>query len=140
MENIHDIIVYLIVGFILILQIKVFLGNYHKIQDYKNTIKQSKNFRMVEVFVDEHEVDKVDVDSLIIEFHEQEMNKNGKGSMDSEIEIFKNASPDHTANKKEEKANSQKDTEDLSSLHKEEDDEMGGLFHVPPSGRRKEIN
>lgn len=61
----HDILIYIIVGFILVLQIKAFLGSYLKIKDYKQTMQKSKDFEMVEVYVNENEIDQINVETLV---------------------------------------------------------------------------
>lgn len=60
----HDLLIYIVVGFILILQVKVFLKNLYKIYNYKNTIRNSKDFEIIDVQVHENEIDDIDITTL----------------------------------------------------------------------------
>jgi len=61
----HDLLIYLVVGFILVLQVGVFLNNLYKIRSYKNSILQSSDFEIIEVMVDEDEIEDIDVALLV---------------------------------------------------------------------------
>jgi hypothetical protein len=65
MEKFHDIILIIIIGGIILLQFYVFFGNYRKIQDYKKTIKKTKNFEIVEVSVPEEWLKDIEVDDIL---------------------------------------------------------------------------
>ncbi len=65
MENSHDTILIIIIGAIIFLQIYVFWRNYQKIQDYKKTIQNVKDFKIVEVSVPEEIVKSIEVDKIL---------------------------------------------------------------------------
>ncbi|NJY62536.1 hypothetical protein HC174_07155 [Salinimicrobium sp. CDJ15-81-2] len=65
MENSHDIILIIVIGAIILLQVYVFWGNYRKIQDYKKTIQDVKNFEIVEVSVPEEWISKLEIDEIL---------------------------------------------------------------------------
>lgn len=65
MDNSHDIILIIVIGAIILLQVYVFWGNYRKIQNYKKTIQDVKNFEIVEVSVPEEWITKLEIDEIL---------------------------------------------------------------------------
>ncbi|MGY5846614.1 hypothetical protein ACW6QP_04280 [Salegentibacter sp. HM20] len=65
MEGLHDIILIIIIGAIILFQLIVFRNNYRKIQDYKKTIEKARNFKIVEVAVPEDMVKEIEVDEIL---------------------------------------------------------------------------
>lgn len=65
MDGLHDIILIIIIGVIILIQVYVFVGNYRKIQDYKKTIEKTSDFKIVEVLIPEEWVKEVEVDDVL---------------------------------------------------------------------------
>ncbi|MCH8535201.1 MAG: hypothetical protein LAT51_09050 [Flavobacteriaceae bacterium] len=65
MENSHDIILIIVIGAIILLQIYVFINNYIKIRNYKNTIKMAKEFEIVEVTVPDEWIKDLEVEDIL---------------------------------------------------------------------------
>lgn len=61
----HDYIIITIILAIIILQVIVFIGNLKKIDNYKKTIRQAKNFEIVEVAVPEDWIREIEVKEIL---------------------------------------------------------------------------
>jgi|TARA_Y100000588_G_C14117618_1_gene865901 hypothetical protein len=65
MDALHDIVLILIIGAIILVQVFVFMGNYRKIQGYKKTIEKTRDFKIVEVEVPEEWIKEVEVNDIL---------------------------------------------------------------------------
>ena len=61
----HDYIIIAIIAGIIILQVYVFAVNIGKIKDYKKTIRQAKNFEIIEVEVPEEWIKEIEVKEIL---------------------------------------------------------------------------
>jgi cell division protein YceG involved in septum cleavage len=111
MEESHDIILIIIIGAIILLQFYVFFGNYRKIQDYKKTIKKTKNFEIVEVSVPEEWIKDIEVDDIL-----------------KDTEAFQKISSDFSSHIKPSKSSGTRVLKDEIDLADEEVDSNDSLF------------
>jgi len=111
MEESHDIILIIIIGAIILLQFYVFFGNYRKIQDYKKTIKKTKNFEIVEVSVPEEWIKDIEVDDIL-----------------KDTEAFRKISSDFSSHIKTSKNSGTRVLKDEIDLANEEVDSNDSLF------------
>lgn len=96
----HDYIIIAIIAGIIILQLWVFVVNIRKIGDYKKTIRQAKNFEIIEVEVPEEWIKEIEVKEILGNpeaFRELSANFNKPGSdevlvnnKNSSIDVFEN--------------------------------------------------
>jgi hypothetical protein len=61
----HDYIIIAIIAGIIILQLLVFVVNIRKIGDYKKTIRQARNFEIIEVEVPEEWIKEIEVKEIL---------------------------------------------------------------------------
>jgi hypothetical protein len=89
----HDYIIITIIAGIIILQVWVFVVNIRKIGDYKKTIRQAKNFEIIEVEVPEEWIKEIEVKEILGNpeaFRKLSANFNKQGS--DEVSVNKNNS------------------------------------------------
>jgi len=95
----HDYIIITIIAGIIIFQVWVFVVNIRKIGDYKKTIKQAKNFEIIEVEVPEEWIKEIEVKEILgnpAAFRELSANFTKQGS--DEVSDKNNSSNDISEN------------------------------------------
>jgi len=103
----HDYIIITIIAGIIILQVWVFVVNIRKIGDYKKTIKQAKNFEIIEVEVPEDWIKEIEVKEILSNpeaFRELSASYTKQGNDEAPVNK-KNSSKDVKVNPENEKEN-----------------------------------